>query len=251
MATAKAASVAIVVLAQTSHEGADRATLDLGQSSELVAAVAAANPRTIVVAISPGPFLTPWRHAVAAIVDFGFPGEQEGNAVADVLFGVVTPGGKLPHTMPNIPNEMNMTQRQYPGIPPPPDNAGTDSGAAAAAGPTIRCGNPVAPLPSGRNQQGGTGGSDCLPTKAYYDEKLLVGYRWYDQHKVEPAFEFGFGMSYTSFKYAPVGPGGFKCSQTACAFTVTNTGATVGSEVAQLYLAFPPSAGEPPQVRHL
>ena len=70
VALAKAAEVAIVVIGQTSHEGADRTTLALDQS-DLVTAIAAAQPNTIVVAISPGPFLTPWRDSVAAILDFG------------------------------------------------------------------------------------------------------------------------------------------------------------------------------------
>jgi hypothetical protein len=196
IAAAKAASVAIVVLAQTSHEGADRTTLTLGQSA-LVANVSAANPRTVrhcwllllhpslwhalnpfcksllhsrpyslppsilnprvlqwqvVLTISPGPFLTPWRESIAALVDFGFPGEQEGNAAVDVLFGAVNPSGKLPHTMPNIENEMQMTPRQYPGLPPSPD--GDDAQAQAQA--KINCGNPVQTLPSGLNPQGGT-----------------------------------------------------------------------------------------------
>ena len=78
------------------------------------------------------------------------------------------------------------------------------------------------------------GGSDCIPTKAYYDEKLLVGYRWYDQHKVAPAFEFGFGLSYTSFEYQAL-----RCTATTCTFTVENSGKVAGAEVAQLYLSFP------------
>ena len=65
-----------------------------------------------MVTISPGPFLTPWRDSVAAIVDFGFPGEQEGSAVADILFGDTNPSGKLPHTLPNVVNEVKMTMRQ-------------------------------------------------------------------------------------------------------------------------------------------
>ena len=85
------------------------------------------------ITISPGPFLTPWRDAAAAIVDFGFPGEQEGNAVVDVLFGTVNPGGKLPHTMPNTANEMRMTPRQYPGTPPPPDDDEIADGKATGA----------------------------------------------------------------------------------------------------------------------
>ena len=120
----------------------------------------------------------------------GFPGEQAGNAVVDVLVGDVNPAGKLPHTMPNKENEMQMTPRQYPGVKPivPPG--------------AVACNNPVpTDNTSGLNPQGGTGGSDCVPTKAYYDEQLLVGYRWYDQHKVVPAYPFGHGESYTTFKY--------------------------------------------------
>ena len=75
-----------------------------------------AQPKTVVVTISPGPFLTPWRESVAAILDMGMAGEQEGNAVVDVLFGDVNPAGRLPHTLPNIENEMRMTGRQYPGV---------------------------------------------------------------------------------------------------------------------------------------
>jgi hypothetical protein len=178
--------VAIVVIGQTSHEGADRSTLSLDQS-DLVTSVAAAQRNTIVVAISPGPFLTPWRASVAAIVDFGFPGEQAGGAVVDVLFGDVNPAGKSPHTMPTKENEMEMTPRQYPGIGPPDSDD-----AAVTGGGFAPCANPV-PTDSatGLNPQGGTGGSDCVPTKAYYDERLLVGYRWYDQHQVTPAFPFG------------------------------------------------------------
>ena len=67
VANAKAAKVAIVVIAQSSHENADRVNMSLGQS-DVVASVARAQPNTIVVAVSPGPFLTPWREEVAAIL---------------------------------------------------------------------------------------------------------------------------------------------------------------------------------------
>jgi beta-glucosidase len=162
---AAAADLAIVVIAQSSHENADRVNISLDQS-EVVTTVSAAQPNTIVVTISPGPFVTPWREAVAAILDMGMAGEQEGNAVMDVLFGDVNPAGKLPHTLPNVWNEMGMTSRQYPGVPP------TDSANACQDIPTP-------PDANGLNPQGGTGAAFCEPTKAYYDEKLLVGYRWY------------------------------------------------------------------------
>ena len=74
---AAAADVAIVVIAATSMEGRDRNSLSLNQSG-LVALVAAAQPNTIVVAVSPGPFLSPWAAVVRALVDVGLPGEQVG-----------------------------------------------------------------------------------------------------------------------------------------------------------------------------
>ena len=71
--------------------------LTLG-GNELVSPIARVAKKTVVLTISPGPFLTTWRDDVDAIVDFGFPGEQEGHGMADVLFGDVVPSGKLPHT---------------------------------------------------------------------------------------------------------------------------------------------------------
>lgn len=79
--------------------------------------------------------------------------------------------------------------------------------------------------------------------EAYYDEKLLVGYRWYNARGVRPAFPFGHGLSYTSFKYSDLkinnGP--------TVSANVKNTGNVAGHEVVQLYLTFPASAGEPPR----
>jgi beta-glucosidase len=80
-------------------------TLALDQD-DIVSAIGKAQPNTVVVTISPGPFLTNWTDDVKALVDFGFPGEQEGYAVADILLGHATPGGKMPHTMPNVWNEV-------------------------------------------------------------------------------------------------------------------------------------------------
>ena len=96
-ALAKAADVAIVVLASSSTEGHDRVNISLGGDS-LVGPIASVAKKTIVLTVSPGPFLTSWRDNVDAIVDFGFAGEQEGHGMADIIFGDVTPSGKLPHT---------------------------------------------------------------------------------------------------------------------------------------------------------
>ena len=81
-----------------------------------------------------------------------------------------------------------------------------------------------------------------------YSERLAIGYRWFDAAGVAPAFAFGHGLSYTSFAYSDLtlvdegGAGG----GVAVGFTLTNTGPRAGREVAQLYVGFPPSAGEPP-----
>jgi beta-glucosidase len=73
-----------------------------------------------------------------------------------------------------------------------------------------------------------------------YDEGLKVGYKWYDAEKKEPLFPFGFGLSYTTYKYA-----GVKVSRDSVTFNVTNTGARAGAETAQVYATLPLAAGEP------
>eukprot|EP00413_Alexandrium_margalefii_P039480 CAMPEP_0204586102 /NCGR_PEP_ID=MMETSP0661-20131031/47296_1 /ASSEMBLY_ACC=CAM_ASM_000606 /TAXON_ID=109239 /ORGANISM="Alexandrium margalefi, Strain AMGDE01CS-322" /LENGTH=628 /DNA_ID=CAMNT_0051595715 /DNA_START=27 /DNA_END=1913 /DNA_ORIENTATION=- len=79
------------------------------------------------------------------------------------------------------------------------------------------------------------------PAFNFYTERLLVGYRFYDAHGLQPRFAFGHGLSYTSFAYS-----GLKVSTSTVSFTVKNVGTVPGSEVAQLYLGFPEAAGEPP-----
>jgi beta-glucosidase len=104
VAAAGAADVAIVVVgtnAQVESEGFDRSDLDLpGRQDELVRAVVAANPRTIVIVNSGSPVLLPWRDDVPAILLSYFGGQEYGNALADMLFGQTEPGGRLPTTWP-------------------------------------------------------------------------------------------------------------------------------------------------------
>ncbi|KAB2340002.1 glycoside hydrolase family 3 C-terminal domain-containing protein [Actinomadura rudentiformis] len=101
---ARNADVAVVVVGTTEaieSEGFDRADLNLpGRQNELVTAVAAANPRTVVVVNSGAPVLMPWRADVAAVLLGWFPGMEFGNALADVLSGAAEPGGRLPTTWP-------------------------------------------------------------------------------------------------------------------------------------------------------
>jgi beta-glucosidase len=106
-----------VLVEDSETEGSDRPNLSLsGNQNALVSAVAAANPRTIVVSKTGGPILMPWVNQVPAILQAWYPGEEDGNAVADVLFGKFNPSGKLPITFPR--NETDVpanTTAQYPG----------------------------------------------------------------------------------------------------------------------------------------
>jgi beta-glucosidase len=116
---AAAADVAIVVVGTTERvesEGFDRRTLSLpaGQD-ELVAAVAAANPRTIVVVNAGSPVLLPWLEDVAAVLVVWFPGEAFGDALADVLLGIEEPGGRLPVTWPAAEDEAVLRTRPTDG----------------------------------------------------------------------------------------------------------------------------------------
>jgi beta-glucosidase len=103
-ALAASCSVAVVVVgttAETESEGTDRSSLALpGRQDELVRAVAAANPRTVVVVNSGSPVLLPWADEVPAVLLTWFGGQEYGNALADVLLGAAEPGGRLPTTWP-------------------------------------------------------------------------------------------------------------------------------------------------------
>jgi beta-glucosidase len=102
VAAAKAASAAVVVVSDdTESEAADRPGLSLPSAQdELISAVAAANPRTVVVIDAGAPVAMPWLSKVAAVVDAWYPGQTSGTALASVLFGRTDPGGHLPVTFP-------------------------------------------------------------------------------------------------------------------------------------------------------
>jgi beta-glucosidase len=103
-AAARASEVAVVVVGTTEEvesEGFDRTSLALpGRQDELVRRVAAANPRTVVVVNAGSPVELRWADDVAAVLLVWFPGQEAGNALADVLLGLAEPGGRLPTTWP-------------------------------------------------------------------------------------------------------------------------------------------------------
>ena len=127
---------------------------------------AAAANRTVVVAVTPGAILTPWRDSVAAIVVAFMPGQQYGHAIADVLLGRTAPAGKLPVTFPAEENQVGFTNLSWGGNRP--------SNHRAAHG-----------------------------VSSNHSERLEIGYRWYDAHNSTPAFPFGHGLpGYSTFAYA-------------------------------------------------
>ncbi len=115
---ARTADVSVVMVGDNEAEGKDRPSLALdGNQDALVAAVAAANPHTVVVVKSGGPVLMPWASSVPAILQAWYPGQQDGAAVAGLLFGDVNPSGKLPITFPAAEGDTPAnTTAQFPGI---------------------------------------------------------------------------------------------------------------------------------------
>ncbi len=116
---AKESDVAVVVARTFESEEMDRPDLSLpNEQDALIRAVTAVNPRTIVVIMSGGPVETvSWEEGVPAILAAWFAGQEQGNAVARILFGDVNPSGKLPLTFPRSETETPIaTPAQYPGV---------------------------------------------------------------------------------------------------------------------------------------
>ena len=119
VAAATSAQTAIVVVSDdTESEATDRLSLDLPSAqNELISAVAAANPHTVVVINAGAPVLMPWLSQVSAVLDAWYPGEVDGTSLARVLFGRVNPGGHLPVTFPTSLTQVPAsTPAQFPGV---------------------------------------------------------------------------------------------------------------------------------------
>jgi beta-glucosidase len=224
-ALAKSSQIAIVFAVQHESEGVDAKNLSLpDKQNELIEAVAAANPHTIVVLETGGAVLMPWIDNVGAVVEAWYPGIRGSEALANLLFGDVNPSGKLPITFPM--SEADLPHPKHVD-PPKPD----------AEHPT-----PHLPGFPGLIAMIMVSGPSF---DAVYDEGLKVGYKWYDAEKKDPLFPFGFGLSYTTYAYSGLkttSDDGLKVT-----FKVKNTGSRAGEETAQVYLTLPASAQEPPR----
>ena len=218
---AKASDIAIVFVNQPMSEGRDALSLSLpDDQDQLVNAVAAANPHTIVVLETGGPVTMPWIDNVSAVLEAWYPGIRGAEAIANILFGDVNPSAKLPLTFARA--EADLPHPMLTKQPPPPGESGMQTPL------------PGAPLRVNTTQ-----------FEVDYNEGLKVGYKWYDAENKQPLFAFGYGLSYTSYAYSDL-----KVRQgqaVTVTFNVKNTGARPGAEIAQVYVSMPASAGEPPK----
>ena len=189
----------VVFATQWAAESQDVAMSLDGNQNDLIAAVVAANPHTVVVLESNGPVSMPWLGKAAAVLEAWYPGSGGGGAIARVLFGDVDPSGRLPVTFP-----ASLSQLPHPVLP-------------------------------------GSGVPDGKPFNVTYTAGAAVGYRWFQQRGLTPLFPFGYGLSYTQFRYSALRTqtaGG----QLAVSLTVTNRGDRGGAAVPEVYVG-PVSGG--------
>jgi beta-glucosidase len=201
-----AADAAVVVVGLTKNDEGesfigfgDRVRLSLSSDQEqLIADIAALN-RTTIVVLEGGSAITmePWVDSVAAILMAWYPGQEGGNALAEILFGAVNPSAKLPITFARSADDL-----------PPFDNRSNEV------------------------------------TYGYYH-----GYRYLDRGNSAPRFPFGFGLSYTTYRYTHLTIANPTLSPDGTLHVtadVTNTGAVAGDEIAQLYVSYQASRVDRP-----
>jgi beta-glucosidase len=173
---AREADVVVLMAGLVATEGADQPDANmLNDQNRMLDELLGINPTTIVVMKDSNPVLMPWIGEAPAVLEAWNQGTEDGHVVADVLFGVVNPSGKVPTSYPRSEDDtlyIGMPER-CPGI---------DEGAGY---PVIR-----------------------------YSEGLAMGYRWFQTQGIEPLFGFGFGLSYTTFEIGDVSvnaPGWCEC----------------------------------------
>lgn len=210
-ALAKSSEIAIVFVNQFTAEDADFPLALPDHQDALVKAVAAANPRTIVVIESGTTITMPWVFDVKSILAAWYPGIGGGQAIANILFGEVNPSGKLPITFAK--SEADLPHPQIPGM----------DLLLKARAEHVPAGKPLPQF------------------DARYTEGAKVGYKWFDAEKKEPLFPFGFGLSYTTYAYSNLK---VDEKEEQASFTVKNTGSRAGAEVAQVYVQLPSAADE-------
>ncbi|MVN78155.1 beta-glucosidase [Hymenobacter sp. HMF4947] len=214
---AQANDVALITIGRSAGEGGDRQVandFDLTAAEQAllkqVSTAFRAQGKKVVVVLNVGGVVevASWRSLADAILLAWQPGQEGGYALADVLSGKTNPSGKLATTFPMAYKDVPYAS-EFPGKALP----------------------------------GSTGTNNSLmgrPSANTYNEGIYVGYRYYNTFKVKPAYEFGYGLSYSSFTYgklqlsAPTLAGKITAS-----LSVTNSGKVAGKEVVQLYVHAP------------
>ena len=214
---AEEADVAIYTIGRNAGEGRDRKLENdyylSDAEKQLIKNIAdafhARNKKLVVVLNIGGVIdVASWRDNADAILLAWQPGLEAGNAVANVLNGKVNPSGKLATTFPmdykDVPSAKNFPGKEHP------------------------------------EQATGSGFMRQVPAEVTYEEGIYVGYRYYNTFNVTPAYEFGYGLSYTSFDYSnlKLSSSSFNNKITATV-TVKNTGKVAGKDAVQLYISAP------------
>ena len=203
---AAAADVAIVFATQWSAESVDLPHMKLPDNQDtLIAGVAKANPKTVVVLETNGPVELPWLQQVPAILQAWYPGIRGGEAIAALLTGKVNPSGRLPVTWPVDASQLPRPHVNGLGFNPKqkPDD-----------------------------------------TIDYNIEGANVGYKWFAAKGLTPQFAFGHGLSYTQFQYDNLTYTAMG-QRLVATVDARNTGKVAGADVAQLYLKMPEGSTTP------
>lgn len=213
---ATANDVAVITIGRVSGEFADRKKVNdyylSPEETKLIDQVSTAfhaKGKKVVVLLNVGGLIetVSWRDKVDGILLTWLPGQEAGNAIADILSGTVNPSGKLPTTFSekyeDDPTSVGFPGREY--------------------GDLIDMGFQKVRL-----------------AEIEYKEGIYVGYRNFEKNKIEAAYEFGYGMSYTKFTYSDIKLSSSNFKETIeVSVSITNTGSVAGKEVVQLYLSAP------------
>jgi len=215
----RSADIVILNIGTFDSEGWDR-SFDLPEElDQKIIRIADLNQNTVVVVNSgSGINMSKWNDKVAAIVYAWYPGQNGALALAEILTGKINPSGKLP-----ISIEKNF--KDSPGF---------------------------GYIPEGEELYTGWNDEEEKVRELHdivYDEGIFIGYRWYEMKNIKPLYSFGFGLSYTSFEYAnlEISKSAFHAEEEIVVkFELKNTGAVMGSEIAQLYIKDVESSVERP-----
>ncbi len=213
-----AAIVCVGFNPQIEGEGHDRPFALPKEQNELIKKVSSMNEHTIVLLTAGGGIdFSPWIKNVDAILHTFYLGQAGGAPVAEILFGDVNPSGKLPFSIPRRWHDAPAYGHYYP---------------EGEHGPIYKSNHKNHPV-----------GVD-------YAEGILMGYRYYDQKKIEPQFPFGFGLSYTRFSYSDLQLSSRQINNNGTLkvrFKIKNKGDRSGGEAVQLYIHAATGIPTPPK----